>query len=191
MPPSETIAGIGRSAERGIALTRQLLTFARRHAVSPQRFDAGARAESIRSMLAAVLGPRIELSLLRTPESCGVHVDPTQFDQVLLNLAINARDAMPGGGRLTIRVGVKPGAAHTARIQVEDTGQGIAANILPRIFEPFFTTKPEGRGTGLGLSTAYGFARQAGGMLSVESTQGAGTQFFLDLPRVALEAAGV
>ena len=183
-----SLTNIGRAAERGASLTKQLLMFARRQTVRPQRFDAGAQAAGLESMLTAVLGRRIQLHLARSPEPCGICADPTQFDQVLLNLAINARDAMPDGGRVMIQVSA---TRDTVRIAVEDTGHGIAASTLPHIFEPFFTTKAEDRGTGLGLSTAYGFARQAGGMLSVESTEGVGTRFFVDLPLVALEGEAV
>jgi signal transduction histidine kinase len=187
-PIAQRLADVSEAAERGAALTRQLLTFARGQDVSPKPFDAGARVAGLQRLLTAVLGRAIKLQVVRTSDPCVVCVDPAQFDQVVLNLTINARDAMPDGGRLTIRIGLEPagaGGASTVRLDIEDTGAGIPAAVLPHVFEPFFTTKAAGRGTGLGLSTAYHFARHAGGSLSVESRPGAGSRFYLDLPAMS------
>ena len=151
-------------------------------------------------MLGMAVGRDVVIRLVRSDLPLSVRADPGQFDQVILNLAINARDAMPSGGRLTIQSRIatpndmsqvtEPGMVPPwARIVVEDTGVGIPAAIVDRIFEPFFTTKREGRGTGLGLASAYGFARQAGGRLSVESTEGVGSRFALDLPLDKIDQA--
>jgi signal transduction histidine kinase len=132
--------------------------------------------------------------VLAEPGAYPVRVDPSQLDQAILNLAINARDAMPAGGTLAILTGPAPrhddasGAPAYVRIAVEDTGTGIPPAVLHRIFEPFFTTKEAGRGTGLGLASVYGFVRQAGGDITVESTQGKGSRFLIDLPLAQAEA---
>jgi signal transduction histidine kinase len=180
---------INDASNRGNALTRELLTFARQLPVTVQRFDARDRVASLQTMVNLVAGRHVRVAIVGEQRALPVQADPTQFDQVILNLVINARDAMPSGGKLTIRTSLATAADDEAprptslvRVAIEDTGAGIPAAILDRIFEPFFTTKPDGQGTGLGLSSAYGFARQAGGKLSVESTEGVGTRFTLDLP---------
>jgi signal transduction histidine kinase len=181
---------IDEASKRGGTLTRQLMAFARQLPVTVQRFDARDRVASLQSMVSLVVGRQVQVEMAGEARALPVQADPSQFDQVILNMVINARDAMPGGGRLTIRTGLAttadgeasaPGGSFV-RVAIEDTGSGIPAAILERVFEPFFTTKPEGRGTGLGLASAYGFARQSGGKLSVESTEGVGTRFMLDLP---------
>ena len=179
------------AAARGEALTRQLLTFARQRPPTSEQFDVRDRLASLEGVVAMAVGRSIRIRTIRSDRALLVRADPGQFDQVIMNLAINARDAMPSGGELTIQSMVANGmgeatdliaATAWARVVVEDTGIGIPAANIHRIFEPFFTTKAEGHGSGLGLASAYGFARQAGGRVSVESTEGVGTRFFLDLP---------
>ena len=181
------------AAARGEALTRQLLTFARQRPPTSEQFDVRDRLASLEGVVAIAVGRAIRIRTVRSDRALLVRADPGQFDQVIMNLAINARDAMPSGGDLTIQsmvatvggMGEAPelmAATAWARVVVEDTGVGIPAANIHRIFEPFFTTKAEGHGSGLGLASAYGFACQAGGRVSVESTEGVGTRFFLDLP---------
>ncbi len=187
------------AAGRGAALTRQLLTFARQMPASSERFDVRDRLAALEGMVGMAVGRSVRVRIERGQDALPVRADAGQFDQVIMNLAINARDAMPSGGQLTIvskigkmhDIGQPSAEAATscARVVVEDTGVGIPAAIVDRIFEPFFTTKEEGRGTGLGLASAYGFARQAGGGLFVESIEGVGTRFRLDLPLDRSEAA--
>jgi len=174
---------------RGTALTRQLLSFARQHRVDPEPFDAAERIRSLKPMLSRAVGRGVAVTIEAGAGPHDVHADPHQFDQVMLNLAINARDAMPDGGRLTVRIASVPdpapepeGNGPRVRVELADTGVGIPAEHLSRIFEPFFTTKPPEAGTGLGLAAAYGFARQAGGDLSVRSAPGRGACFVLELP---------
>jgi PAS domain S-box-containing protein len=188
-----------QAAQRGAALTRQLLTFARQMPASSERFDVRDRLAALEGMVGMAVGRSVRVRFELGQEALPVRADAGQFDQVIMNLAINARDAMPSGGQLTIvskigkmhDIGQPPVAAapSCAQVVVEDTGVGIPAAIVDRIFEPFFTTKDEGRGTGLGLASAYGFARQAGGGLFVDSTEGVGTRFRLDLPLDRSEAA--
>jgi len=186
---------IEQAAERGDMLTRQLLTFARQLPAASQRIDVSAHLAALEGIVGIAVGRGVTLRVLAEPGAFPVRVDPSQFDQAILNLAINARDAMPEGGTLTIRTGLAPSAGSgkaaelpaCVRVAVEDTGTGIPRAILDRIFEPFFTTKDAGRGTGLGLASVYGFARQAGGDITVESTEGKGSRFFIDLPLAPVE----
>lgn len=193
--PPESDAGrylgvIDESAKRGMQLTRQLLSFARQAPQTVARFCVGDRVASLRDMIGMVAGRLVTVTLEGEAIPLQVQADPGQFDQVVINLVANARDAMPRGGRLTIRTGLAARSGGSgevepvtlARVTVEDTGCGIAEDVIGHVFEPFFTTKPEGQGNGLGLATAYGFAVQAGGALSVESKPGAGARFMLDLP---------
>jgi len=185
---------IQSAAERAARLTRQLLTFARREPAQPQPLDLNAIVDDIRDLLSRSIGVRIELTVDLASDLPAIVADRSQVEQVLLNLAINARDAMPGGGSLTItpglaeldqaHCGAHPGArpGRYAELAVTDTGTGISAEVISHIFDPFFTTKPEGQGTGLGLSTVYGIITGAGGSISVDSEQGAGTTFRLTLP---------
>jgi signal transduction histidine kinase len=172
------------SAERSAELTKQLLAFSRRQVLAPKSVDVGDTLSRMRRMLESLLSEKVELVLeLRARER--MYCDPGQLEQVILNLAINARDAMSSGGRLTLATrDVVPGSpelppelagAAFVALDVSDTGAGIAADVLPHIFEPFFTTKPLGAGTGLGLSTVDGIARQSGGCVNVTSREGAGT----------------
>ncbi|WP_374384803.1 ATP-binding protein [Dongia sp.] len=197
---NEAIGG----ALRGAKLTRQMLAFARRQALTPVMLDLGRHIGEITTMLRRTLGETISISNHCASNLWSCLVDPGQLDNVLLNLAINARDAMPNGGNLTIETAnahldeqyaasnaeVKPG--DYVRISVTDNGIGIAPDILGRVLEPFFTTKAPGQGTGLGLSMAFGFAKQSGGHLKIYSEPGHGTTVSIYLPRAeAVSASAV
>jgi CheY-like chemotaxis protein len=175
-------------------LTSQLLSFARRQVLMPSVFDAGRNVSALGDMIRTLAGSRIRLEIQVPEDLCFVHADPSQFDTAIVNMAVNARDAMEGEGELTIgvvAVGGIPGAnadggtdAEHVAISIADTGSGIPEDKLEHIFEPFFTTKGIGQGTGLGLSQVFGFARQSGGDIQVQSEPGRGTVFILYLPRV-------
>ena len=195
----EDVAAISEAAERGAALVRQLLAFARRQTLQPRTLAINPAITGLSSLLGRLLGPAIRLSLELGDEELRAQVDPTQFDQLLMNLALNARDAMVAGaahgGALTIHSGhvtlyrplargpetIPPG--RYVMIEVRDTGPGIAPEVLPHIFEPFFTTRRDEGGTGLGLATVHGVVRQSGGFVSVDSAPGQGTRFRVYLPR--------
>jgi CheY-like chemotaxis protein/two-component sensor histidine kinase len=166
---------------RGASLTRQLLLFSRRETVKPEKLDLNEAVRDATSMLKRLVRANIALGLEFSPGPLRVEVDRGQLDQVLMNLAVNASDAMPEGGKLTIRTGADAG--QTVWLTVEDTGHGIPAVIRDRIFEPFFTTKGVGKGTGLGLSVVHGIVAQHGGRIQVESDVGKGTTFRITLPR--------
>jgi two-component system, NtrC family, sensor kinase len=183
---------IANATGRGESLTRQLLAFSRRQTLSPTVIDLTARLPELKEMLSRSLRGDINIDVVVPDQPCAVKVDPSELELALLNLAVNARDAMPRGGSLTITA--KPvlleGKAveeqlrgEFAAIRVADTGTGIAADVLPHVFEPFFTTKEVGKGTGLGLSQVYGFAKQSGGTATVSSSEGRGTVITLYLPR--------
>jgi two-component system cell cycle sensor histidine kinase/response regulator CckA len=196
----EDVAQITAGARRGEALVRQLLAFGRQQTLQPQVLDVNERVADLSGMLRRLLGSGIRLNLALEEPSRRVLADPTQLDQVLVNLAVNARDAMPQGGTLTLRSGhvtlyrpllggaevIPPG--RYVMIEVEDTGAGIPPKVLPRIFDPFFTTKRERGGNGLGLSTVHGIVRQSDGFLAVESEPGQGTRMRVYLPRYDGEA---
>jgi CheY-like chemotaxis protein len=185
------------AADRAAHLTKQLLLFSRRHVIEPQRVELGALSDRLIHLLRRVLGEDIEIVTRFDATVQPVHADPHQIEQVLMNLAINARDAMEQGGQLTVetsmatvprggltgRPDVMPGTY--VRLAVSDTGCGITPEIQARIFDPFFTTKREGHGTGLGLSTVYGIVKQHGGFIHVESQPGAGSTFSVYLPAAA------
>ncbi len=191
------------ASERAAELTRQLLLFSRKEQVEPQVLDMKALLKGVRHLLGRTIGEDIELEMFPDKRLWSVLADPTQLEQVLMNLAINARDAMPRGGRLTYRVSntvvdsdfaarhvnIKGGLY--VLIAVSDTGVGMSEEVLEHIFEPFYTTKPEGKGTGLGLAMAYGVVRQAGGHILVDSKEGAGTRFRIFLPAVDQRPSGV
>ncbi|WP_277996213.1 PAS domain-containing sensor histidine kinase [Methylobacterium sp. Leaf465] len=187
------IGAISDTVDRAAKLTGQLLAFARRQALRPVVFDAGCSVRAIGEMMGTLTGARIAVSIQVGEEACHINADPSQFDTALVNMAVNARDAMDGEGRLDITVeavgGVPAMRSHPAlvgdyvRIALSDTGSGIAADQVDRIFEPFFTTKGVGQGTGLGLSQVFGFAEQSGGEVMVDSEVGRGTTFALYLPR--------
>jgi signal transduction histidine kinase len=180
------VHGIKQAAARAEALTKQLLAFSRRMTLSPQAVDVPSLLEGMSILVAGALREDIEVAVDLEPGLWPVMADPTQLDVAILNIALNARDAMPTGGTLTIRARNEGGGGtcqDNVCIEVRDTGRGIPAEILDRIFEPFFTTKEVGRGTGLGLSQVYGFAQQSGGSVEVLSTPGKGTSVLLRLPR--------
>jgi CheY-like chemotaxis protein/anti-sigma regulatory factor (Ser/Thr protein kinase) len=164
-------------------LTGQLLAFARRQALRPEIFDAGAQITSITDMLRSVLGSRIELEINADCPDCFVEADIAQFETAIVNMAVNARDAMDGEGKVRIAIHRQVEAGRDCVcVEVSDSGHGIPPDKIDRIFEPFFTTKEVGKGTGLGLSQVYGFTKQSDGEIKVESQVGNGTTFRLLLP---------
>lgn len=184
------------SAQRAAALTQRLLAFSRRQPLDPKPIEANKLIAGMEELLCRTLGPSIDLHLDLASDLWGTLADPNQLESAILNLAINSRDAMPVGGRLTIETagirldenharstGGEAQAGDYVRITVSDTGVGMTPEVMSRIFEPFYTTKPLGRGTGLGLSMLYGFVRQSGGHVRAQSQVGAGTCFELYLPR--------
>ncbi|MDQ2999744.1 MAG: ATP-binding protein, partial [Fibrobacterota bacterium] len=195
-PLQSTVAEIKRAGERAASLTRQLLTFSRRQVLASRVLDLNQVVTEIRQMLGRLIGEDIQILTLGDPGLAKITADPGQMEQVILNLALNARDAMPTGGRLTIEAAnvrlekeqsgtffaIDPG--RYVRLTVTDTGVGMDDEIKAHLFEPFFTTKPPGQGTGLGLSTVYGIVKTSGGNLSVTSELGRGTTFSVYLPVV-------
>ncbi len=196
-PGTELDAGlheIGRAAERATRLTAQLLAFSRRQVLQPQILDLNAVVLDMQNLLDRLVGDRVELCTALASDLPTIRADPGQMEQVILNLVVNARDAMPQGGRVTIRTHAVPAspsedAGHGPRVRgprvrliVTDRGTGIDPSARAHIFEPFFTTKEHGAGTGLGLATVYGIVSQSGGSIEVESNPGEGTSFFIDLP---------
>jgi len=182
------LAAIEAAAKRGAALTSQLLTFARRQSVNPEPINVAERIDAVREVLGTGVGGAVTLQFDVDRGAWPVIVDVTEFETALVNLVINARDAMPGDGVITVslRNDTLDEAAHAGdyvAISVADTGVGIAPDVLSRIFDPFFTTKPVGKGTGLGLSQVHGFAHQAGGTVKVASEIGKGTKITILLPR--------
>ncbi len=182
---------IREAATKGASLTRQLLTFSRREISQPRRTDVNRSIAELRPMLARVLGNGITVEAHLAPDAPSVLIDPGQLDQVLVNLAVNARDAMPDGGTFTVSTEAREGSGEEpsiVAITVSDTGCGMDAATLAKAFEPFFTTKGE-QGTGLGLAVVHGVIHQAGGTVSCESAPGRGTTFRLLLPSAASGAA--
>ncbi len=186
---------IKAAAQRGADLTRQLLAFGRRQVLAPEVLDLNQTVQTIEKLLRRVIGEDIELITELAPDVGAVRADPSQIEQVLLNLGINGRDAMPEGGVLTLRTGnLEVGAAEESPVglaagqyvwlEIEDSGIGIDEAIREQIFEPFFTTKSRSKGSGLGLSTVYGIVRQSGGQIEVDSEPGRGSRFRVLLPRV-------
>ncbi len=196
-PQRQDIEEIRRAAERAAALTRQLLSFARRQVVHPQVIALNALVLNLDRMLRRLIGEDVELVTLLAPSVWPVAADPHQVEQAVVNLVVNARDAMPSGGRLTIETanatlppsGV-PGAAQGdwVLLRVSDSGQGMSEEIRRQIFDPFFTTKPEGRGTGLGLATVHSIMTQASGHIEVSTEPGRGSSFTLYFPRASGQA---
>ena len=200
-PLHEWVEEIRKAGDHSVNLVRQLLAFSRKQAVEPKVIHLQNLVTENQSMLERLIGEEIDLVIATDPAGWPVMADPGQLHQILMNLAVNARDAMRLGGTLSIRTsnvhvsqagmaghsGIAPGPYVSLR--VGDTGVGIAREIQPRIFDPFFTTKPEGEGTGLGLSTVYGIVRQFGGSISVSSEPGCGATFEILLPRVQDEIA--
>jgi two-component system cell cycle sensor histidine kinase/response regulator CckA len=186
---------IKQNATRAATLVRQLLAFSRRQTLRPQVLDLGDALSDLTMLLRRLIGEKVKLDLVHGRDLWPVKVDVSQFEQVIVNLAVNARDAMPDGGKLMVRTANVTAeeagrltykgmpAADYVRIDVADTGTGIPADIVEKIFEPFFSTKEVGKGTGLGLSTVYGIVKQTGGFIYVDSEAGEGTSFHIFLPR--------
>jgi nitrogen-specific signal transduction histidine kinase/CheY-like chemotaxis protein len=197
---SADLAEVKKAAERAAGLTHQLLVFARRDVIRPQVLDLGTVITSVEEMLHRTIGEHVELVTSLAGDLWPILADPGQLEQVLVNLAVNARDAMPGGGTLsldtanvtvdadTIAGGSMARKGRNVRLRVSDTGTGIPADVAQHVFEPFFTTKSDGGGTGLGLATVYGILTQAGGDIRIYSEPGHGTTFTITLP-VTAEAA--
>ncbi|WP_434045450.1 MULTISPECIES: ATP-binding protein [Sorangium] len=198
-PPSpilDHLAQIGTAAERAAALTRQLLAFARKQIIQPTVVDPNALILGVESLLRPLVGEDVALDVLPGSQIWPIRIDRGQFEQLLMNLAVNARDAMPGGGRLTIetanthvspddaerRPEIEPG--EYVALTVTDTGQGMEDAIQQYVFEPFFTTKEPGKGSGLGLATCHGIVKQHGGHIWFSSASGQGTRFTIWFPRV-------
>lgn len=192
-PASEDIGQVMLAADRASALTRQLLAFSRRQPLEPRVIDVGTVVDGLVPMLGRLLGEHIEISVTHEPNLPAVRADPGQVEQVIVNLAVNARDAMPEGGRLAIRTSAAAcpadiaarAGARCVRLEVDDTGSGMDEATLAQVFTPFFTTKELGRGTGLGLATVYGIVTGSGGRISVTSQPGQGTRFAIELPGVS------
>ncbi len=190
----EALQQICVAARRAGDLTRQLLLFGRRQAMQPRELDLNAAVTSLAGMLQRLLGEDVRLELHLHPVALTVRADPGMLDQVLMNLAVNARDAMPGGGQLVIETTTRTltqelaaqyppaGPGRYACLRVTDTGHGIPPDVLPHIFEPFYTTKEPGKGTGLGLATVFGIVKQHGGAIAVSSAPGHGATFEVLLP---------
>ena len=187
------INAISQTVDRAAKLTGQLLSFARRQALTPVEFDVGAQVESVADLVRPLVGARISIKVSTPKRPCFARADISQFDTALINLAVNGRDAMHGEGTMSFCVeavselpsvrGHAGGKGDFIRVIVEDSGCGIPAAQLASIFEPFFTTKEVGKGTGLGLSQVFGFAKQSGGEITVASDEGRGASFQLYLPR--------
>ncbi|HTP86750.1 MAG TPA: PAS domain S-box protein [Bryobacteraceae bacterium] len=199
-PAHADLEQVARAADRAADLTRQLLAFSRRQLVQSSNLDIGALLTEVEPILKRVVGDNVHLVATAAEDMPSVCADPGQIEQVLLNLALNARDAMPEGGTIAVDAsaawldgeaaalaGVKPG--EYAVIRVRDTGAGMTPEVQARVFEPFFTTKEQGKGTGLGLSTSYGIIRQNNGNIAVESQPGKGTLFTIWLPADAFRQA--
>ena len=192
------IGAISDTVTRAAKLTGQLLAFARRQALQPEVFDVGSGIQALADMLGTLTGSRIKIVTDLPDAACFVDADPSQFDTAIVNMAVNARDAMQGEGFLTITVHPitmipalrihPPIPGDFVAVCIEDTGAGIAPDQMERIFEPFFTTKDVGQGTGLGLSQVFGFAKQSGGEVRVQSEVGKGTMFVLYLPSAVAKA---
>jgi two-component system cell cycle sensor histidine kinase/response regulator CckA len=202
-PSFQDIMQIKQNATRAATLVRQLLAFSRRQTLRPQVLDLGDALSDLTMLLRRLIGEKVKLDLVHGRDLWPVKVDVSQFEQVIVNLSVNARDAMPDGGKLTVKTSNVTSdesaqmsykgmpAADYVRIDITDTGTGIPADIVDKIFEPFFSTKEVGKGTGLGLSTVYGIVKQTGGFVYVDSEAGQGTSFRIFLPRhrPELEAA--
>ncbi|HJV40293.1 ATP-binding protein [Caulobacter sp.] len=180
--------GIRQAIDRGASLTQQLLAFSRRSPLKPEVVDIGERLAGMHAILDRSLREDVTVRMELPPDLWRVEVDASQLEVAVLNIAINARDAMPDGGAIVIEARNEPsgrpdGAGDMVRLAIRDTGVGVAPDMVSRLFEPFFTTKAVGKGTGLGLSQVYGFARASGGEVGVESVLGEGTTIWLRIPR--------
>jgi len=187
-----TMQAMQRAVDRGAGLTRQLLSFARRQNLQPRALDLSQQVRSMLEMLQRSLRGDINVELQLADDLWVVEADPGELELVIINLALNARDAMPRGGTITIRTANIPGSPHGelqgdhVGLSIIDNGMGIPPDVQARILEPFFTTKDVGKGSGLGLPQAYGFATQSGGTLQIHSEVGRGTTVRLVLPRSAM-----
>lgn len=191
-------AGIRQAIDRGASLTQQLLAFSRRAPLKPEVVDIEKRLSGMHTLLDRSLRENVTVEIRLAPDLWRVEVDASQLEVAVLNIAINARDAMPEGGAIVIEGRNEPsgrpdGQGDMVRLSIRDTGVGVEPEVLSRLFEPFFTTKPVGKGTGLGLSQVYGFARSSGGEAGIESVLGEGTTVWMRIPRstkvMAQEAA--
>jgi two-component system cell cycle sensor histidine kinase/response regulator CckA len=194
-PSFQDIMQIKQNANRAAALVRHLLAFSRKQTLRPQVLDLGESLSDIQNLLKRLIGEKVSLEVLHGRDLWPIKADLSQFEQVIVNLAVNARDAMPDGGKLTVRTANVTSeesghlaykgmpAAEYVRIDITDTGTGIEPDIVGKIFEPFFSTKEVGKGTGLGLSTVYGIVKQTGGFIYVDSEADRGTSFHIFLPR--------
>ena len=186
------VDAIASASERAALLTSQLLAFARRQPLQPESFNTVTRLEGLRQIIAASAGSSIAVDIALGADALWIKADPGQFDTAVINMVVNARDAMPDGGTITVRASATEGvpavrghaaaAGQFVAISIADTGTGMSAETLGHIFEPFFTTKPINQGTGLGLSQVYGFAKQSRGEVAVDSREGQGSTFTLYLP---------
>ena len=198
LSPGSSLAGdldeIQKAAERANNLTSQLLAFSRRQIITPRVIDLNRLAQDTAGMLRRLIGEDIHLSVRPSSEQKLVKVDPTQFEQVLVNLVVNARDAMPGGGSINVEISDFILDSHCTEpvplmaegayvlLEVRDSGEGMTEEVKEHIFEPFFTTKHSDQGTGLGLATCYGIVAQAGGHIAATSQVAQGTSFKIYLP---------
>jgi two-component system, cell cycle sensor histidine kinase and response regulator CckA len=202
-PAFADIMNIKQNANRAANLVRQLLAFSRRQTLRPEVLSLTDILSELGQLLGRLLGEKIELKVIHGRDLWLVKVDVNQFEQVIINLAVNGRDAMPDGGVLTVRtanVGVEDSKKFDPNLmppgeyvlcEVEDTGTGMSPDVIAKMYEPFFSTKDVGKGTGLGLSTVYGIVRQTGGYIFCNSEVGKGTRFAIYLPRHAREASAV
>jgi len=193
-PSFQDIIQIKQNANRAAALVRQLLAFSRKQTLRPQVLDLGETLSDLGMLLKRLIGEKVTLEVVHGRDLWPVKVDISQFEQVIVNLAVNARDAMPDGGKLTVRTSNVPASecgkfaykgmpsADYVLVEVTDSGTGIPPNIIEKVFEPFFSTKEVGKGTGLGLSTVYGIVKQTGGFVYADSAPG-NTSFRIFLPR--------
>ncbi|MDW8147188.1 MAG: ATP-binding protein [Roseiflexaceae bacterium] len=194
-PAYPDVLAIQQSARRAAGLVRQLLAFARRQPSHPQTVDANVLIDGMAPLILRLIGEDIHFTWARAPYPCPIHIDPHQFEQVIMNLIVNARDAMPEGGALTVAtslvettVGGETSASYVC-ITVQDTGVGIPDDVKEHIFEPYFTTKTPGQGTGLGLATCLGIVQQHSGMIRFESEVGKGTRFEVYLPYASCDSS--
>jgi CheY-like chemotaxis protein/two-component sensor histidine kinase len=200
-PQRENLEEIVKAGARAASLTGQLLAHSRKQVLTPRIWNLNAIISGVQGMLARLLGEDVEVVTVLDQGVGAVRVDRGQIEQIIMNLAVNARDAMSAGGKLTIEttnvspVGARPQTGSDAEpgpdvlLAVSDTGSGMTDEVKAHLFEPFFTTKEPGRGTGLGLSTVYGIVRQSGGRISVDSELGRGTRFGISFPSVAITNA--